>query len=379
MQNKLMIYETTHYETLPGLVELAVEQFEQVTIYAVSADIKESCGHFPLFQSNKIKWVEKANDQNNRSFIRQLFEELISGSYSHLFINSLDHNLFYFTQRLSRICKNIHTVLNVHTIHDYTSNRYNSILNISESLAKKKLHRLLKNYRVLAPAMPAYLKSRLKKIETEYIPGMFYRSFPVPDFQRSPFRIVVPGNVERKRREYELIPTVLEELKKRLDNSTKLELVILGNANSAFGKELEQNIRAVLSPSISLILFGRDVSYDTYSSYYSSAHIIWAPVRLHMESIRGVKEINGLSNSAGFIVDFIHYAHPSLIPSTIKFDEQLDRLFYHYSSPEEAAVQLMTFLNNPGVLEQRQHQIRSFCSSYTAGKFRDAFKRLMNL
>jgi hypothetical protein len=379
MQKKLLIYETTHYETLPALVELAVEQFEQVTIYAVNQDIEESCRHFPVFGSNKIKWVEKTNDQNNRTFIKQLFDELASGDYSHLFINSLDHNLFYFSQQLSRIGKNIHTVLNVHTIHDYTSNRYNSILNISESLAKKKLHRLIKNYRVLAPAMPAYMKSRLKNIEAEYIPGMFYRSFPLPDSQRSPFRIVVPGTVEKKRREYELIPTVLEELKKRLDSSREIELVILGNANSVFGKELEQNIQAVLSPSISLILFDRDVPYDTYSSYYASAHIIWAPVRLHMESIREVKEINGLSNSAGFIVDFIHYAHPSLIPSTIKFDDQLDLLFYQYANAEEVAIQLMTFINNPGILQERQQQIRDFCNSYTGEKFREAFKRLMNL
>jgi hypothetical protein len=379
MQKKLLIYETTHYETLPAIVELALEKFEQVTIYVVSRDIPESCEHFPVFKSKKIKWVAKPEEQANWSFIKQLFQELTNENYSHFLINSLDHNLYYFSLQLSGVTRKIHTVLNVHTIHDYTTTRFNSILNISESIAKKRFYRLIKNHRVLAPAMPAYLKSRLNEIEVEYIPGMFYRSFPLTEFAKSPFRIVVPGAVEKKRREYESIPQVISFLAERLGRDQKIELVILGNSNSSFGKELKMEIRDILSPSISLIVFDKDVAYDTYSSFYSSANIIWAPIRLNMESIRGVPEINGLSNSAGFIVDFIHYAHPSLLPADIKFDEKLDQLFFRYINPEDAADQLLRLINEPGILHIREWEIRAKCSSYTAEKFRPAFNRLMNL
>lgn len=379
MQKKLLIYETTHYETLPALVELAIEQFEQVTIYAASPDIVESCRHFPVFQNKKIKWVTKTKEQPNRAFIHQLFQELTQDNYSHFFINSLDHNLYYFSRKLSAVYRNIHTVLNVHTIHDYTSSSYSSVLNISESLAKKKLHRFIKYHRVLAPAMPAYLKSRLKNTEVEYIPGMFYSSFPATDFTQTPFRIVVPGTVEAKRREYEIIPTVIRLMGERLGKDQKIELAILGNGNTSFGKELEKKIREVMWSGISLITFDREVDYDTYSSYYSSAHLIWSPLRLNMESIRGVPEINGLSNSAGLIVDFVHYAHPTLIPSGIQFDDQLDPSFFRYTGPEEAAVQLSYFIHGPGILQQRQKEIMQVCSAYTVDKFRPAFKKLMNL
>jgi hypothetical protein len=98
-----------------------------------------------------------------------------------------------------------------------------------------------------------------------------------------------------------------------------------------------------------------------------------------MESIRKVPEINGLSISAGFIVDFVHYAHPSLIPSAIKFDEQIDSLFTRYTDAEDAASQLLNFINNPALLQQKQHEIQDVCRNYTAEKFLDAFKRLMNL
>lgn len=379
MQKKLLIYETTHYETLPALLELAIEQFDQITIYAASQDTYESCNHFPVFQQAKIKWFNQSKDQGNREFIKQLFHEMISGNYSHFLINSLDHNLLYFSLKLSGIEKKIHTVLTVHVIHDYTTARYNSLVNISESIAKKKLHRLIKNYRVLAPSMPAYMKSRLKKIEVEYIPGMFYQAFPETDFTQSPFRIVVPGNVEEKRREYESIPQVIKLMTGKLEKYHPIELVILGNNNNPYGKALEKNIRAALPPYISLIVFDRDVTFNTYSSYYSSAHIIWAPVRLHMESIRKVPEITGLSISAGLIVDFIHYARPTLVPSPIKFDQQLDPLFFRYAGPEDAAHQLLAFVNDPRLLQQRQTETRTICSAYTAQKFRTVFKQLMNL
>lgn len=379
MQKKLLIYETTHYETLPAIVELALEKFEQVTIYVVSPDIPESCNQFPAFKSNKIKWVIKPGDQANWSFIKQLFQELTNDNYSHLLINSLDHNLYYFSMQLSGVSGDIHTVLNVHTVHDYTTTRYNSILNISESIAKKRFYRLIKNHRVLAPAMPAYLRSKLKEIEVEYIPGMFYQPFQQTEFTKSPFQIVIPGAVEKKRREYEIIPQVISHLAKKIGSEKKIELVILGNSSNSYAKELEREIREVLSPSISLILFEADVAYNDYSKWYSAANIIWAPVRLDMESIRGVPEINGLSNSAGFIVDFIHYAHPSLLPAAIKFDDQLDQLFFRYNSPEDAADQLLKFIIDPLILQQREKEIRGKISSYTGEKFRPAFNRLMNL
>jgi len=378
MQKKLLIYETTHYETLPALVELALEQFEAISIYADSADIYDSCRHFTACQSSNIKWITKPSSTSNLQFISQVFSDLESNNYSHFFVNSLDHNLYFFTRKLSRIYRNVHTVLNVHTIHDYTSSRYNSILNVSESLAKKKLHQIIKNCRVLAPAMPAYLKSRLPGLTVEYIPGMFYQPFPSPKFQETPFRIVVPGTVEEKRRDYEIIPTVVSLLAQK-NRDRSIELVILGNSNTAFGKKLEKDIREVLPATISLIRFDRDVAYDTYSKYYSSAHIIWAPVKLNMESIRGVPEINGLSNSAGLFVDFVHYAHPTLIPEVINFDDKLDPLFLRYTDPKDAADKIETFLHNPNILVSQQEKIQSVCTAYTADKFREAFKKLMAL
>ena len=378
MQKKLLIYETTHYETLPALVELALEQFELISIYADSADVFDSCRYFTVCQSSKIKWITKPASTFNRAFIGQIFKDLSGNNYSHFFINSLDHNLYYFTQKLSGIYRNIHTVLNVHTIHDYTSSRYNSILNVSESLAKKKLHRIIKNCRVLAPAMPAYLKSRLPGLTVEYIPGMFYQYFPKPDYSKTPFRIVVPGTVEGKRREYDIIPTVVNLLAKN-NQGKQIELVILGNSNTAFGKKLEKEIREILPSNISLILFDKDVAYDTYSKYYASAHLIWAPVKLNMESIRGVPEINGLSNSAGLIVDFVHYGHPTLIPEGINFNDKLDPLFLRYTGPKNAADKISAIIQTPHVLASQQDNIQSVCSAYTADKFREAFKTLMNL
>lgn len=378
MQKKLLIYETTHYETLPALVELALEQFSAITIYADSADVYDSCRHFPACQSSQVNWVTRPKSISKREFIHHLFTDISRNNYSHFFINSLDHNLYYFTQKLSRIYRDVHTVLNIHTIHDYTSTRYNTILNISESLAKKKLHRIIKYHRVLAPAMPGYLRSRLPNITAEYIPGMFYYSFPVPRNIETPFRIVVPGTVEKKRRDYAIIPTVISLLAKEIP-SRPIELIILGNTNTAFGKELEKQIREVLTSNISLIIFDRDVAYDTYSAYYSSAHIIWAPVKLNMESIRGVPEINGLSNSAGLIVDFVHYAHPTLIPADIKFDDKLDQLFFRYTDPKDAAHKIASLIQAPEALVSAQEKIKSVCSAYTAGKFREAFKKLMNL
>lgn len=378
MQRKLLIYETTHYETIPGLVELSLDHFDEICIYAANPSIPGDCNHFSAFQNSCIRWVIKQPLESHRQFIKNLFGELSAGSYSHFFINSLDNNLLYFAFLLRKY-PGIHTVLNVHCIHDYTTFRYNSIISFSESIAKKILHPRVKYYRVLAPAMPAYLKSFLQNIEVEYIPGMFFNKTGKTDLSQKPFQIVVPGNIEKKRRHYEIIPAVAKTLAKTVRSDQQVELVIMGNSNSTYGKELIHAIKQAITDSpVSLITFDKDVPYGIYSRYYYS-HIIWSPIRLKMQSIRGIEEINGLSNSAGFIVDFVHYAQPSLIPSEISFSKEFDPLFFTYSSPDEAAAMLLTFINDLDILHQRKKHIETVCSTYTRDKFRDTFRRIMNL
>ena len=378
MQRKLLIYETTHYETLPGLVELSLDHFDEICIFAATPSILDDCNHFSAFQNSHIRWVIKQPSESHRKFIKKLFRQLSAGAYSHFFINSLDNNLLYFAWLL-RKHPNVHTVLNVHCIHDYTTFRYHSIISFSESIAKKILHPRIKFYRVLAPAMPDYLKSFLKNIEVEYIPGMFFNKTRETDFLQKPFQIVVPGNIEKKRRHYEMIPAVAKTLGKTLKSDQQVELVIMGNSNTAYGKALTDAIKHAIADSpVSLITFDRDVPYGIYSRYYYSP-VIWTPIRLKMQSIRGVEEINGLSNSAGFIVDFVHYGQPSLIPSDIHFSKEFDPLFFTYSTPDEAAALLNTFINNKDILRQRKKSIETICSTYTSNKFRDPFLRLMKL
>ncbi len=378
MQKNILIYETDHYETLPGLVELAVEHFEQICIFAANPSIVEDCKHFSVFQNENIKWVTKRPEESHRLFIKKLFKELAARTYSHFFINSLDNNLLYFAWKL-RKHPAVHTVLNVHCLHDYTTFSYDNIVLFSESFAKKILHRHIKYYRVLAPAMPGYFRSLMKNIEVEYIPGLFFNRKGETDFSTKPFKIVIPGNIEMKRRHYEIIPVVARTLAEKLSDDHKVELILMGNSNTAYGTELVQNIKkAIENSSVSLVTFNSEVPYEIYSRHYYS-HITWSPIRLKMQSIRGVEEINGLSNSAGFIVDFIHYAQPSLIPSDISFSKELDPLFFTYATPEEASNILISFINDINILQRRKELLAAVCSHYDSNKFREAFTRLMNL
>ena len=379
MKKKLLIYETTHYETLPALIELSLEKFEEITIFAATPSIQVDDNYFPVFHNKNIKWHTKAAAQSHRHFLKELFKEL-QKDYSHFFINSLDNNLLYAAIKLSLFKKKIHVVLNVHCIHDYVKFRYHTFISATESIAKKILHRRIRHYRVLAPAMPVHLKSFLSAIEVEYVPGLFFRQFERIDFSKSPFQIVVPGAVEKKRRIYESLPAILRELGRLLSPGQKIELVLLGNSNTPYGQHVRTGIRSVIAGlSITLITFDNEVGYKTFSSYYANAHIVWSPIRRNTKSIRGEDEINGLSNSAGLIVDFPHYARPALIPADISFSAGIDNILFRYATPDEAVSFLHNFINNYKILEEQKKQIEDLCSGYTVSQFRTAFNRVMKL
>ncbi len=92
----LLIYETTHHETLPAMLDLALEYFDNVYVYLKESSYENLTGvNSPEAIWPKTRFFIQEPGRPNLSFIRECFSTLQLKKIGHLHISTLDNNLLY--------------------------------------------------------------------------------------------------------------------------------------------------------------------------------------------------------------------------------------------------------------------------------------------
>ena len=93
-EKRIVLYETTHHENLPALLDLCEWQFNQVAVFLKELSYHNLTGE----ASPELRWPAtdffiQTTDCPNRRFIRQLFRFIRRHGFSHLHLCTLDNNL----------------------------------------------------------------------------------------------------------------------------------------------------------------------------------------------------------------------------------------------------------------------------------------------
>jgi hypothetical protein len=377
LQKKLLIYETTHVENLSALLVLSEGYFSEVTIFIPASSCRQLQYILnPLHLSLKINWITREEEQN-RPFIRRFFRHIRESSYTHLHIGTLEHNMFLFAWHLRR-CRHLQISMTLHSINEYSSSLYTDIRNISETVAKRILYRKVHHYRVLAPAMAGTFKKFFPKKQVCFIPGNFNRPPDEHKLSQNTFSIVIPGTVEHKRRDYQMVIRFLNMHAKELTAFTPVHIVLAGNAGSSYGKEITQALQQLsVKHTFRLSYFIHPLEQHEYEALYNQADIIWAPVILHTNSLRGIAEINGVTHSPGFITDQIYFGKPAIIPKGLQLPLQFAGCNWEYENENDLLSIFTSILSNKSALMEANHKISIACSYFRTENFTGAFNDLL--
>lgn len=377
MQKKLIIYETTHVENLSALLVLSQGYFSEVTIFIPDYYCRQLQYILsPLDLSFKLNWITQ-DKEKNRTFIKRFFQHILESSYTHLHIGTLDHNIFLFAWHLYR-CRHLQISMTLHSINDYRSSLYTDIRNISETAAKQLLYHTVRHYRVLAPAMVDHFKKKFAKQQVCFIPGNFNKPTGEPAFPQSVFSIVIPGTVEDKRRDYQQVIHFLNSHAKDLTALAPVHIVLAGNAGSVYGKEITKALYQLsVKHGFKLSYFTHPLEQNRYETLYEQADVIWAPVILHTNSLRGVAEISGVSHSPGFITDQIYFGKPAIIPRGLQLPLQLAGCNWEYEDENDLLSIFTSILSDKRILTEANRKIKAACNYFRAENFTEAFSNLL--
>lgn len=379
LERKLIIFETTHVENLSALLALSEGCFSEVTIFIPAYAYEQlQCIIAPLRLTLKMNWVIQQQEEN-RPFIRKFFRHIFRSSYTHLHIGTLEHNFLLFALYL-RKCRHLQISMTLHSINEYNSSSYHGLRDISEALAKKILRRTIHHYRVLAPAMAGTFKKLFLGRQVSFIPGNFYR--PADDLfsPDSLFSIVIPGTVEGKRRDYKMVIHFLSTHISSFTALAPIHIILAGNACSPYGKEIVQALQRLSARhNFRLSYFMHSLDQDQYEIFYRQADIIWAPVIVHTNSLRGIPEISAVTHSPGFITDQIYFAKPAIIPEELQLPAQFANCNWKYKDENDLLQIFLSLLSDKNILKEANRKIRMACSYFTKGNFINAFNALLNI
>ncbi len=376
---KLLIYEPTHHETLPAILDLAELYFREIAVFLKELSFEN------LSASDKVedRWprtefFKQIAGYPNRRFIRDAFNFVRENNYTHLHISTLDNNLLYFARQVFSAPK-MPVSLSVQAVNEYCSYRFGNLRDITESAAKLYLHKRIRQYRVFFPLMKEALEKRLPGSEAIFIPSRFYaeKQEVAKTSARELFRIVIPGAVDPNRRDYYYVVSFLKEFLPRYSNEKQIELVILGNSNTEYGKKIIDTLKMLQSDYFKLVYYNQYIPQSEYERQLAQANILWSPIQLQTLGIRKTSEIYGISTATGLTGDLLLNEKPALVPLGFQIPEHYEDALITYSSPGQLAEHINVFIHK--IDENIREKIRKSFSFFRKENFKTAFCQLMKI
>lgn len=369
-ERKIVLYETTHHENLPALLDLCETQFNQTTVFLKELSYHNLTGE----GSPEQRWPQtdffiQTTGCPNRRFIRQLFSFIRRHGFTHLHLCTLDNNLLYFAVRLTFIGP-VHLSLTVHEVNEYFSHSYKSIRDWTETIAKKFLHEQIRYYHVFLPAMADQLRQRLPGSTVVFIPSRFYAGHRVGS-PAPPFRIVVPGSVDPNRRNYaEVIQTLA------LLRTSPIELILLGDSATDAGATIVAAFQSISGDQLTIRHFKGYIPESTYEQELTNAHLIWSPLNIHKKSSRDNPETYGLTTASGLTADLLLNNIPALVTDCFIIPEPFRPAICTYGSPEEAREVIRAFHEDHAGYAATREKIHRAFQYFSPENFAASFKRL---
>lgn len=273
--------------------------------------------------STKITVIEHFIDLNNKLF-----------SYDLVIINTLHRNF----EKYALIFENYKTLLLVHNSNFYfKSANYKFIylfknFNVQLNYYYLKLiykEKIYKNRSIINRAggfgflSEEILNYNSNQYKNKYYVPLFYNKSVEISSNQSQIKIVIPGNISQRRRDYDLIFKILPELAPKAN----LCFVFLGKPeNIKMQKKLENFSKSKFSNRIQIKYYSQWISQKEFDAEMFSSHYLLCP--LHKEtSFYLQKEIYGKTKISGNETDCIYYGKIGIFPEFYKM-KNWDNLYY---------------------------------------------------
>ena len=361
---KVAIFETTHFEGAYPVIRLFDNGINKITIFTYEESFRQFQFLFGK-EMEKYNWVVKKDNESKYQFIVKMYQQVRALHIDLFYLNTIADNYIFYAWMISRL-KPIRVVTTFHSINNYFEHKPSlSLRRLVRILGKKKLVRVVNEFNVVSLTMVDYLKQRLppsKKIHC--IPGAVYdpQNHP-PEVHASPgLHVVVPGSVDERRRNYEMVMELVELINHA---GVDITVTLLGGIHPEFGTKILQQLREKEWYG-RLKYFEKDVvDQPEFDRIMEECDIVLLPSTLYIKIFDAITEQYGLSMSSGNLFDIIKHAKPFLTPFGLRVDPYLESSCLRYQNAREMMEILIALQASPDVFASLKEKARLASQNYT--------------
>lgn len=348
------IFETIHFEGSYPVIKLFDNGKNRITIFTYEGAYQQFQHLFKENMSN-YTWVIKNSSESRLQFIRRIYRHSKRSKFDILYLNTISDNHLAYALMIV-LLRNMRIILTLHDINSHFGFRPGKTFRgWVRNTGKRILVSVVKEFNVVASTMIAYLRNKLpphKKVHC--VPGSVFEEEKRPRTiegigQR--LKIVIPGSIDNRRRDYDLVFRLLEQINER---KLKISIVLLGGI-SEYGTEILEKCKDYIASTAELLFFQTDiVDQPIFDREMDEADFIFIPSVINTVVSDGVPERYGLSISSGTIFDVIKHAKPMIVPEQLVIPANLESSTFKYLSSAEIILFLENFLLHPETYNEWQ-------------------------
>jgi hypothetical protein len=366
----VLIYETEHYEVIANLIKLFSFNNNCITCI-ISSTVHEKLNE--IFTSRQALFnaiVIPPEFSRFKAFL--LFQKTINRVKPGLiYLSTISSNHLLFAMLLKRN----RTIKNILTIHDinclFQLKPQPGIKNFIRFIGKRRLVNAVHEFNVIADTMVISLQQKLNKPKPVHIiPGAVFGGQYKPIPLQQSIKLVVPGTIDAKRRNYEEIFELLFLAEK---NNLALEIYFAGGYTDSYGYKIIEQAKHTRLKICKIYTYNTEgLTQALFDECLMHAHFIYMPCVVQTSICTGIEETYGISKSSGNISDAIQFAKPFIAPAALKIPAALNSSYYKYSSTNQIVSFLSSLLQKPSIYEQLCNTALSNAQQYTAEAVRAA-------
>ncbi|MCG7751548.1 glycosyltransferase family protein [Flavihumibacter cheonanensis] len=318
----------------------------------------------------RYHWILHEEGDSTWAYCNRILRTVQQEEISLLYLNTISkHHLFFAFLVFRLSCKVILTVHDVNCLFRPTFSLRPRLL--IQYIGKKALTGVVKEFNTISMTVePALHLAAGANKKVWVIPGGLFEETTAEEAvtafsSMDIIHIVVPGTLDAKRRNYEAVFELLNQVKKM-----PIKMTLLGGGSD----EVADLIRNHASEFSNQLVFYKEatVPQAEFDKVMKQAHLIWMPLAIHTRICGSIPEIYGKTKSSGIIFDIVRYARPFLYPAELSIPDLLKSSGIGYSSLDELKVILADLVQKPEILLKLLQLAKENSTHFTIDKIRQA-------
>ncbi|MBL7756991.1 MAG: hypothetical protein JNL59_06350, partial [Chitinophagaceae bacterium] len=206
----ILIFETTHFEAAYPLIRLFDVPGNQISIFCEEQTSRQLQW---LLQddASRFEWTIQSPGESRRHFIGQLKQYIQTRQVDWLWLNTVSDNFILFAG-LRKQLPALRMTVTLHALRSYIAPRITlNLRRIVRVWGKKKMRARFTEYNILSPLLLPFAQQHLPHIAIHTIPGGIFEEEKYVPATPGTLRLVVPGSVDIRRRDYSFVYQLLQQ------------------------------------------------------------------------------------------------------------------------------------------------------------------------